>query len=247
MPTGDIVTKSAEEVTKVALEKSGYSMGDLDFVVSTGYARHNVQFADKAVSEIICHARGVHYLLPEVKTIIDIGGQDSKVISLREDGTVNDFVMNDKCAAGTGRFLEVMATVLNTTIDQMGTLSLNSICPSQITNTCTIFAETEVIGLRAEMIPREDIIAGLHRAVAQRVVLMGRSVGFRPKVVFSGGVAMNKGVLMYLEESIKMPIVVSNLPQVMGSLGAALMATEAKIGTCYQGRLQAWQEQENAI
>lgn len=234
MPTGDIVTRAAEEVTKEALKKAGYTMRDLDYVVSTGYARHYVKFTDKAVTEIICHARGAHFMLPEVRTIIDIGGQDSKVIHVRENGTVADFVMNDKCAAGTGRFLEVMAGVLNTTIDQMGTLSLKSENPSEISSTCTIFAETECVSLRAELTPREDMIAGLHRAVSRRVVLMGQSVGYRSQVAFTGGVAMNQGVLKFLEETINMPIVVPDQPQIMGALGAALLATDTRVGKTYQ-------------
>ncbi|UWG98732.1 acyl-CoA dehydratase activase [Dehalobacter sp. DCM] len=234
MPTGDIVTKAAEDVTIKALKKAGYSMKDLDYVVSTGYARHHVKFTDKAVTEIICHARGANYMMPQVRTIIDIGGQDSKVIHVNEVGRVVDFVMNDKCAAGTGRFLEVMAQVLNTTIDQMGPLSLKAKNVPDITSTCTIFAETELISLRAEMTPREDMIAGLHRAVARRVVLMGQVVGYREQVAFTGGVAMNQGIKFFLEETLKMPIVVPEQPQIMGALGAALLATETRVGKVYE-------------
>ena len=234
IPTGHIVTEAAKNVTVDALKKGGYTFKDLDYVVSTGYGRHHVKFTNKAVTEIICHARGANYMMPQVRTIIDIGGQDSKVIHVNETGRVIDFVMNDKCAAGTGRFLEVMAQVLDTTIDQMGNLSLKSQTPSDITSTCTIFAETELISLRAEMTPREDIIAGLHRAVARRVVLMGQVVGYREQVAFTGGVAMNQGIRFFLEETLKMPVIVPKQPQIIGALGAALLATETRVGKVYE-------------
>ncbi len=224
MPTGDIVSQAAEDITKEALSKAGLKMSDLDHVVSTGYGRHMVNFTDKAVSEIICHAKGVNFLFPEAKTIIDIGGQDSKVISMRGDGTVDDFAMNDKCAAGTGRFLEVMANVLKADINEMGPISLKSEKPSHITSTCTIFAESEIISLRAEAAKREDLIAGLHRAVARRVVIMGKTVGYKDDVVFTGGVARNSGVRKFIEELLDTKIVFPEEPQITGALGAALIA-----------------------
>jgi predicted CoA-substrate-specific enzyme activase len=232
MPTGDVVTQAAEDITKEALDKVGLSMSDLDHVVSTGYGRHMVKFTDKAVSEIICHAKGVNFLIPSARSIIDIGGQDSKVIGMREDGTVRDFVMNDKCAAGTGRFLEVMATVLSATIETMGSISLTSENPSTITSTCTIFAESEIVSLRAEAAKREDMIAGLHRAVARRVVIMGKTVGYIDDVVFTGGVAKNSGVLKFLEELLETKIVLPEEPQIMGALGAALFG-ETDIGVAH--------------
>jgi len=232
MPTGDVVIQAAEDITKEALAKVGLSMSDLDHVVSTGYGRHMVKFTDKAVSEIICHAKGVNFLIPSARSIIDIGGQDSKVIGMREDGTVRDFVMNDKCAAGTGRFLEVMATVLSATIETMGSISLTSEEPSTITSTCTIFAESEIVSLRAEAAKREDMIAGLHRAVARRVVIMGKTVGYTDDVVFTGGVAKNSGVLKFMEELLETKIVLPEEPQIMGALGAALFA-ETDIGVAH--------------
>ena len=238
MPTGDVVSQAAEDITKKALEKAGLSMSDIDHVVSTGYGRHMVKFTDKAVSEIICHAKGVNFLLPGARTIIDIGGQDSQVIGMREDGTVRDFVMNDKCAAGTGRFLEVMAGVLKASIETMGPISLTSKNPSVITSTCTIFAESEIISLRAEATKREDMIAGLHRAVARRVVIMGKTVGYQDDVVFTGGVAKNTGVLRFLEELLERKIVLPDEPQIMGALGAALFG-ETNIGVAHAGGSEA--------
>ncbi len=224
MPTGARVTESARKVTEEALEAVGLSMSDVDAIVSTGYARHAVTFSNKGISEIICHAKGVNHLIPDARTIIDIGGQDSKVIGPHEDGTVADFVMNDKCAAGTGRFLEVMANVLELSIDEMGPEALKSVKPSTVTSTCTIFAESEMISLRAENTPREDIVAGIHRAVARRVIIMGKTVGYRDKIVFTGGVAKNVGIRHFLEKELGMEVIVGEEPQIMGALGAALIA-----------------------
>ncbi len=228
MPTGASVARAAEEVTDAALQRAGIARADLGFVMSTGYGRNAVAFADKAASEIICHAKGVNHSVSAARTVIDIGGQDSKVIGVREDGTVSDFAMNDKCAAGTGRFLEVMAGVLGLEIEEMGPVSLTSEDPCHISSTCTIFAETEMVSLRADGRTREDLVAGIHRAVASRVAVMGRTVGYREQVVFTGGVAKNAGVRDSLAAAIGLPIVVPDEPQIMGALGAALLAqTEA--------------------
>jgi len=235
IPTGDRIVTAAEKVTRLALEKAGMwrdSFGfntDFDYVISTGYGRHGVPFANKAVTEIICHAKGAYYLLPATRTIIDIGGQDSKAIGLNEKGGVIDFVMNDKCAAGTGRFLEVMAQVLGVTIEELGPVALTSKNPCQISSTCTIFAESEMVSLRAEGKPREDLIAGIVRAVSSRVVVMGKTVGFRRDIVFTGGVAKNIGVKEALEAEINMEIIVPEEPQTMGALGAVLLA-KAELG-----------------
>jgi predicted CoA-substrate-specific enzyme activase len=230
IPTGDRIVVAAEKVTRLALEKAGMRRdnfdfkADFDYVISTGYGRHGVPFANKAVTEIICHAKGAHFFLPATRTIIDIGGQDSKAIGLDENGNVSNFVMNDKCAAGTGRFLEVMAQVLGVTIEELGPIALTSKNPCQISSTCTIFAESEMVSLRAEGKSREDLIAGIVRAVSSRVAVMARTVGFKRDVVFTGGVAKNIGVKKALEEEIKMEIVVPEEPQIMGALGAALLA-----------------------
>jgi len=230
IPTGDRIVVAADKVTRLALEMAGMWRDNFDFgagfdyVISTGYGRHGVPFANKAVTEIICHAQGAHFLLPATRTIIDIGGQDSKAIGLDEKGNVINFVMNDKCAAGTGRFLEVMAQVLGVTIEEMGPIALTSKNPCQISSTCTIFAESEMVSLRAEGKSREDLIAGIVRAVSSRVAVMGKTVGFKRDVVFTGGVAKNVGVKKALEEEIKMEIIVPEEPQTMGALGAALLA-----------------------
>jgi predicted CoA-substrate-specific enzyme activase len=201
-------------------------MSDLHFIISTGYGRKGVAFANKTSSEIICHAKGVNLLIPRARTVIDIGGQDSKVIGVRGNGTVTDFVMNDKCAAGTGRFLEVMAGVLGLDIEEMGPISLTSREPCLISSTCTIFAETEMVSLRADGRTREDLVAGIHRAVASRVSVMGRTVGYNEEVVFTGGVAKNIGVKESLESIIGLPIIIPEEPQIIGALGAALLAAD---------------------
>lgn len=229
-PTGHDVKAAAERVTMQALQTAGYSGSptELDYVVSTGYGRHAVTFAGRSVSEILCHAKGASFMIPETRTIIDIGGQDSKAIEVDEAGGVKDFVMNDKCAAGSGRFLEVMATVLElSSVDEMAAISLMSQEPCSISSTCTIFAESEVVSLRAAGKARADIIAGLHRSVASRVAIMAKRLPIRPLVVFTGGVAKNSGVKRALEEEFGVDVLVPDEPQIMGAFGAALFAGES--------------------
>lgn len=230
IPTGHSVLEAAERVIQEALDRAGVSKQDLDFVISTGWGRSSVPLADKASSEIICHAKGVAYLIPNVRTIIDIGGQDSKVIVTDDTGNVIDFAMNDKCAAGTGRFLEVMANALDLKLEQMGAISLNSTAPCPISSTCTVFAETEMIALRAQGKRREDLVAGIHKAIARRIAIMASRFRFETETVLTGGVALNIGVKKALEEEIGMRIISPNEPQITGALGAALLAVvEAKL------------------
>ncbi len=228
-PTGDDVEKAASAVTEKALAKAGYTMSDLGYVCSTGYGRRAVDFSQKAISEIICHAKGVNYTHPDVRTIIDIGGQDSKIIAIRSDGTVADFAMNEKCAAGTGRFLEVMADTLYLTIDEMGPEAIKGKNPARINSTCTIFAESEMVSLRAQKVPREDIVAGLHRAVARRVSILGRQLGYNEQIAFTGGVAKNVGIVHWLNEILGTELVIPDPPQIMGAIGAALLY-KSKVG-----------------
>ena len=207
------------------------SLNELDYVVSTGYGRGAVEFADKTITEIICHAKGAHFLIPSTRSIIDIGGQDAKAMEIDGEGNVLNFVMNDKCAAGTGRFLEVMAKVLGVrTVSKMGALALKSDEPCRISSTCTVFAETEVVVLRGEGKLREDLVAGVHKAVASRVSVMAATLNFSPDAVFTGGVEKNIGVKNYLEEELGMAFRVPDEPQIVGALGAALFAQSAKGG-----------------
>ena len=227
IPTGDSVAKAGEKVIGVALDQARLTMNDLDFVVSTGYGRRAVPCAGKTVTEIICHAAGASFLMPQARTIIDIGGQDSMVIGLDDNRSVANFVMNDKCAAGTGRFLEVMAGVLNVEIAEMGGISLKGKEPCQVSSTCTVFAETEMISLRAEGVSKENLLAGIHRALAHRVVIMGAQVRFRKDIVFTGGVAKNMGIKKALEDEIGIEILVPEEPQIIGAFGAAILAKKS--------------------
>jgi predicted CoA-substrate-specific enzyme activase len=224
LPVSGDINKAVEGVIGEALDKAGLSRDNLDYTVATGWGRDAVTFADNKTTEIICHASGVHYLLPQARTIIDIGAQDSKVIRINDKGRVADFVMNDKCAAGTGRFLEVMAHVLGLKLEEMGPLSLTSKNVCNISSTCTVFAETEVVSLRAQGKAVEDLIAGIHRSIASRVVIMGASIRLEKETAFTGGVAKNTGVRKALEEAGKLKCIVPEEPQITGALGAALIA-----------------------
>ncbi|GAI41893.1 unnamed protein product, partial [marine sediment metagenome] len=214
------------EVLKLALDKIGKSEDDVDYIVSTGYGRRAFS-SDKALPEIICHARGTKALFPVVRTIIDIGGQDSKVIQLDEAGMVVRFEMNDKCAAGTGRFLEVLTErILNLPIEELGPLSLKSQNPSTLSSVCTVFAESEVLSLLSEHKAREDIAYGISKAIARRVVGMGTGgqVSYNEPIVFSGGVARNIGVVKAIEEELGKKVITPEEPQITAALGAAILA-----------------------
>ncbi len=216
------------EVYEKALEECNLEKGDISFIMGTGYGRYSIRFADKTGTEISAHARGANFLLgDEVRTIIDIGGQDSKGISVGRSGKVLDFVMNDKCAAGTGRFIEVMANALKVNdIGEMGPISLQSKNPSSLSSMCTVFAESEIISLFASGVQKEDIIAGIHKSIAKRVIGMLKRLKIQPKLAFCGGVAKNVGVKKALETELKMEILVPDEPQIPGALGAAILGFE---------------------
>ncbi len=221
-PTGVEHRHLAFAVMEDALEKIGVGIDQVDFIVATGYGRINVPFADRQVTEITCHARGIHWLFPSARVIIDIGGQDSKGIKLDDQGKVINFAMNDKCAAGTGRFLEVIAETLGLSLEQMGEVSLKAENPVPISNMCTVFAEHEVTSHLAEGAGVPEIVAGLHAAIAARVVNMVRHLGIRDDVVFTGGGAKNIGLIRALEEKIGLSIFTAPEPLITGALGAAL-------------------------
>ncbi|HHV62570.1 MAG TPA: 2-hydroxyglutaryl-CoA dehydratase [Firmicutes bacterium] len=226
MPTGASSRDAAERVLAEAASRAGVDVGQIGRVVATGYGRIAVPFASKKVTEITCHARGAYHLFPQTRTVIDIGGQDSKVIRLGKDGRVVDFVMNDKCAAGTGRFLEVMARALEVSLEDMGRLSDLARERLTISSMCTVFAESEVVSLIAEGHPKEDIIRGLHDAVSERVAGMAERVGLENGVTMTGGVAKNAGVVRSLEERLGVKISRPEEPQIVGALGAALIAAD---------------------
>jgi predicted CoA-substrate-specific enzyme activase len=196
---------------------------DIDRIVATGYGRRSVSIADKAVTEIMCHAAGARFLDPSIRSLIDIGGQDSKAVVMDENGRVTNFTMNDKCAAGTGRFLEVMARALEANLDEFAALSLRAGRPAKISSLCTIFAESEVISLIAKGEARENIIAGIHDAIASRISAMAFRIGLKAPVMMTGGVAKNSGVVQALERVIGMPLAISPYAQVTGAIGAAVL------------------------
>jgi predicted CoA-substrate-specific enzyme activase len=194
-------------------------------VCATGYGRASIAFANMTVSEISAHARGVHLYLPEVRGIIDVGGQDSKVIAL-ENGRITDFLMNDKCAAGTGKFLEYTARALEVPIGELGSLALTARYPVVITSMCTVFAESEVLSLRAQGISRQDIAAGLITNIAARIVAMTRRIHLKDPIAFVGGVAKNPAMRKALEKELRVSLFVPDEPQITGAVGAALYAQE---------------------
>ncbi len=225
LPTGWSPRDAAQQLIVQLLDTSGLDRSQVKRLYATGYGRVAFTGADKTITEIKCHARGISAIYPDVRTIIDIGGQDSKVISINEQGRVVDFAMNDKCAAGTGRFLQVMATALGMDVSELG----NAEDPKQIVNInsmCTVFAESEIIGLMAHGTPKEGITAGLHQSVGKRVAAMVRRLGVNEKIAFTGGVAMNPGVQRALMEELGHAVIVPEICQYTGALGAALLACE---------------------
>lgn len=219
-------TIGPNQVYEKILYESNFKKGDISRILVTGYGRFVFDDADSQKSEISCHAKGVIYLNPKVRTIIDIGGQDVKAIRLNEKGMISNFVMNDKCAAGTGRFLDNMAKILNVETSDLGHLSENANEVVNISSTCTVFAESEVISQLSNNVRLENLVAGIHKSVAKRVASLAFRNGIIKEVAMSGGVALNKGLVKSLSEEIKMDILVHEDCQFVGALGAALFALE---------------------
>jgi len=217
---------AALQVLDQALVQAGLTREQVSCLVATGYGRVQVPGADRTVTEITCHARGAHYLCPGVRTVVDIGGQDSKGIAVGAGGRVLDFVMNDKCAAGSGRFLEVMAHALEVDLVDFGTLALSAPRRANISSTCTVFAESEVVTHLAAGVPRDEIIAGIHEAIAARIATMVGRIRVQDVVVLTGGVARNAGVVRMLAEKLGHAIFVPEHAQLAGAIGAALIARE---------------------
>jgi predicted CoA-substrate-specific enzyme activase len=196
---------------------------DMAYILATGYGRNSIDWVDQQMSELSCHARGAYFVFPDVHTVIDIGGQDVKVLQI-ENGAMVNFQMNDKCAAGTGRFLDVMARVLEVNVNDLGMLAAQSTKRVAISSTCTVFAESEVISQLAQGSDKCDIINGIHHSVAARVVGLAHRVGVRDRVVMTGGVAQNSGVVSALQEELGHQVYTTPLAQYIGALGAALFA-----------------------
>lgn len=217
-------TSGPQRAIAQVLENAGMKREDMAFVLATGYGRNSLEnIADHQMSELSCHAKGAYFLFPEVHTVIDIGGQDVKVLQI-DNGIMTNFVMNDKCAAGTGRFLDVMARVLEVKVEDLGTLGAQSTKYVAISSTCTVFAESEVISQLSMDTAKCDIINGIHHSVASRVAGLVHRVGLREQVVMTGGVAQNAGVVSALEQELGCKIHTSPLTQYNGALGAALFA-----------------------
>jgi len=217
----------AAELLERTCREAGVDRAGISAMVATGYGRNAVRFAHTTITEITCHAQGVYHLAPAVRTIIEIGGQDSKCITLENGGRVRDFAMNDRCAAGSGRFLELVAARLGVDLATLGDLSRESRQPALISSMCVVFAETEIIGLLTEGVPPPDIAAGVQNAIAQRVAaLAGRSV--RPPVFFTGGVALQSGMVRAVATALSCPVQVPPLPLFTGALGAAILAGQRR-------------------
>jgi len=233
-PTGAEHRRLAYRVMEEALERAKLSFDEVSYIVATGYGRINVPFADKQITEITCHAKGVSSLFPTVRVAIDIGGQDAKAIKI-SDGRVIDFVMNDKCAAGTGRFLEVIAETLGLKLEELGETSMKSKSKVNISSTCTVFAEQEVVSRIADGADIEDIVAGIHDSIASRVYRMAERLKIERDVVITGGVAKNIGVVKAMEDYLGFPVLVPEEPLLTGARGAASLGKELTLKALERG------------
>lgn len=227
--TGANVIEAAKSAFHLALMEGNIPEEHVSFVVGTGYGRYKVTFGDKQVTEISCHGRGAAYMFPGTRTVIDMGGQDSKAIRVTEEGEIVDFCMNDKCAAGTGRFLGAAAKALGMTLDDLGPTALRSSRPVKISTTCTVFAESEVLSWLGKGKSVEDILWGVHKSIATRSFGLLRRVGVIDEITFTGGVANNVGMIKALEEALDRKLNVSADSHFMGALGAALFAMDALV------------------
>jgi predicted CoA-substrate-specific enzyme activase len=233
--TGAEHRRLANQVMKETMAEVGITIDDIAYVIATGYGRINVPFADCHLTELTCHARGVSSMFPGVRLAIDIGGQDSKGLQIK-NGRLLEFVMNDKCAAGTGRFLEVLAGVLGIKVEDLGALSLEAKSKVAINSPCTVFIQQEVANHLSNGVPLEDIVAGLHDAIASKVARMVRKLKLEPDVVFTGGVAKNSGVVKALGENLGCEILVPEEPLLSGALGAAILAKETLLKALAAGK-----------
>jgi predicted CoA-substrate-specific enzyme activase len=225
-PTGPEQRRLANKVMEEALNKAAISFKNITYIVSTGYGRINVPFTDKQFTEITCHAKGIISLFPKARTIIDIGGQDVKGIKIDDTGKIIDFVMNDKCAAGSGRFIEVIADTLGVQLDKVGDLALQSKNPAKISNICTIWAQQEVAASLARGVPISDLFAGVHYSLVDRIIRMVNRIKVEEAVIVTGGGGKNRGLVKALSEQLGHEILVPEEPLITGALGAALLGKE---------------------
>jgi predicted CoA-substrate-specific enzyme activase len=227
--------KAVKVVVEDVLTIAGLKLEDISYIVTTGYGRRRITFGNKAITEITCHAKGANYVYPQARTIIDIGGQDSKVISIDHNGNVLNFAMNDTCAAGTGQFLEVMAKALGVELKDIGDYALQAKKDIKISSMCTVFAESEVISLVAEGNSEIEILGAIHTAIARRTVGLAGRVGVIQPLIMTGGVAKNKGMVRSIEKELKMTIHIPEEPQIVGALGAAIFAVDYALALHKEG------------
>jgi predicted CoA-substrate-specific enzyme activase len=224
--TGAKLAEAGQTSFRLALEDAGREEREIAFVVGTGYGRFRIEFGDAQVTEISCHGRGAVHLFPNTRSVLDVGGQDTKAIKVGPDGQVIDFSMNDKCAAGTGRFLGAASEALEIPLGELGPLALTAKNPVKMTTTCTVFAESEILGWLAKGRRVEDVVLGVHRAIASRSVALLRRAGIEPEVSFTGGVTRNSAMVELISELVGAPVNTSEESQFCGALGAALYARD---------------------
>lgn len=234
--TGANVQKAADNGFLAGCRAAGITPNQIGFVVGTGYGRYKITFGNAQMTEISCHARGAHFIFPSTRTVIDMGGQDSKAISIGENGQVLDFVMNDKCAAGTGRFLSNAADVMGVSLDDIGPISLRGRHPVKIATVCTVFVESDILSYLAQGKKSEDILNGVHLAIAKRTASLARRVPLEPQITLTGGVARNAGMVKALEDVLGVKLQVSDEAHFTGAIGAALFALE-KSGDSFEAEL----------
>lgn len=223
---GAISDEGVRVAMAAAFEEAGIEPGQVLRAVSTGYGRRMLDIADRSMTEITCHARGALFMVPEAKMVIDIGGQDSKVIAIDDNGLVARFAMNDRCAGGTGKFLETLARALNVNLSEMGDLALKAKTDMKVTSMCATFAETEVIGLLAEGASKIEVLGGVHAAMAKRTMGLVSRVGIEQPIVMTGGVARNPAAVHHIEKVLGVSLILPRQPQIAGALGAALFALD---------------------
>lgn len=224
--TGVNIVSATKKVYQAVLSKAGVREDEVSYIVGTGYGRYKITFGNTQVTEISCHARGAHYLFPNTRTVLDMGGQDTKAIRVNARGEVVDFCMNDKCAAGTGRFIEGSARALNLGLSEVGEISLKSTKPVKISATCAVFAEMETQEQLAYGNKLEDILYGVHSSIASRSIGLLRRVGIEPELTFTGGVSLNPGMVRCLQEQLGIKLNTSPLTMFCGAIGAAEFALE---------------------
>ncbi len=233
--TGPESVKTSEMVRDAMLKSSGVDMRDVKFVVATGYGRVLVPFANANITEIGCHGKGANYFVPSARLILDMGGQDCKAININEKGQVTKFIMNDKCAGGTGRFLELIASVLGLKLEDMGGVSMESTQKLPFSTICAVFAKTEALSLQKKGTPKEDILSGLHDAIAMRCHNLLKRVDIQKDFTITGGVAKNQGMVAKLREKVGLEPILAPDPQIIGALGAALFARERALAPAKAG------------